>query len=184
MRTFLKLLALCALIFGATVIGGRQVADAYGQFHPRPPQLRDAIHGWRAEIDQARANRCHGPGHYGRPVATIPRSRLLYSISILRHRLHRVQQEPRCSNALWDWYYAANFDCIHAHEASWTDGGAPYWGGLQFSRSFHRYGLKYLRAMGTANHWPPISQVDAAHKAFQLRGYGPWPNTARACGMV
>lgn len=77
------------------------------------------------------------------------------------------------------------FECIHSHEGSWTDTGAPYYGGLQMDWSFmSAYGAEYLRAWGTADHWPPSVQIAVAIRAYLSgRGFGPWPNTARMCGL-
>jgi hypothetical protein len=42
--------------------------------------------------------------------------------------------------------------CIHRHEGSWRDPGAPYYGGLQMDLAFQRaYGRRLLRRKGTAN---------------------------------
>src|SRR5262245_11889838 len=52
------------------------------------------------------------------------------------------------------------FMCIHSYEGSWTDGGAPFWGGLQMNYSFQAaYGARLLRAKGTADHWTPLEQI-------------------------
>jgi len=77
------------------------------------------------------------------------------------------------------------FECIHRYEGAWNDGGAPYWGGLQMDYAFQaRYGREFLRAFGTADHWTPGMQIAVAIKAYLSgRGFGPWPNTARRCGL-
>jgi hypothetical protein len=75
--------------------------------------------------------------------------------------------------------------CIHRHEGSWVDDGAPYYGGLQMDISFQRaYGSWLLRRKGTANHWTPLEQIWTAEKARRSRGFYPWPNTARSCGLM
>jgi hypothetical protein len=76
--------------------------------------------------------------------------------------------------------------CIQRYEAAWTDGGGPYYGGLQMDWGFMaRYGRELLRRKGTANRWTPIEQMWVAERAFRSgRGYFPWPNTARACGLI
>lgn len=77
------------------------------------------------------------------------------------------------------------FMCIHSHEADWQDDGSPYYGGLQMDYTFmSTYGPEYLRAWGTANNWPPAVQMSVAIKAYLSgRGFGPWPNTRRLCGV-
>ncbi len=84
----------------------------------------------------------------------------------------------------WD-----NWMCIHSHEGGWTmtppASGGPYWGGLQMDRDFmNTYGPEYVRMWGYASNWPPFVQVLVAERAFRTRGYNPWPQTARMCGLL
>jgi hypothetical protein len=76
--------------------------------------------------------------------------------------------------------------CIHRYEGSWTDPNAPYYGGLQMDLSFQRaYGAGLLDAQGTADHWSPLQQMWVAERAHAAgRGFYPWPNTARFCGLL
>jgi hypothetical protein len=75
--------------------------------------------------------------------------------------------------------------CIHRYEAGWTDADAPYYGGLQMDREFQEtYGARLLRTKGTADHWTPLEQMWVAERAFKTRGFWPWPNTARYCGLL
>jgi hypothetical protein len=47
------------------------------------------------------------------------------------------------------------------------------------------YGADYLKAWGTADHWPPAVQIAVAMRAYLSgRGFWPWPNTARICGLL
>jgi len=81
---------------------------------------------------------------------------------------------------------ARAFLCIHSFEGSWTDPGGPYWGGLQFDLGFmSTYGGPFLRAWGTADHWPAFVQVAVAENAYLSgRGFVAWPTTARLCGLL
>lgn len=89
---------------------------------------------------------------------------------------HRLAQHPPHLN---DWL------CIHRYEGAWTDDGGPYWGGLQMSLTFQaHYGGWLLRTKGTADHWTPLEQMWTAEKALRSRGFWPWPNTARMCGLI
>jgi hypothetical protein len=76
--------------------------------------------------------------------------------------------------------------CIHRYEGSWTDPNPPYYGGLQMDLTFQRrYGAHLLRRKGTANHWTPLEQMWVAERAHRAgRGFYPWPNTARYCGLI
>jgi hypothetical protein len=75
--------------------------------------------------------------------------------------------------------------CIHRYEASWSDSGGPYYGGLQMDISFQStYGGWLLHRKGTADHWSPLEQIWTAERAARARGFYPWPNSARICGLI
>jgi hypothetical protein len=81
----------------------------------------------------------------------------------------------------------AAFQCIHRYEGDWNaNTGNSYYGGLQMDYGFQRtYGPEFLRAYGTADHWPPAVQIVVAMRAYLSgRGYTPWPNSARLCGLI
>jgi hypothetical protein len=81
--------------------------------------------------------------------------------------------------------HRAQWLCIHRYEGPWQDPGAPYYGGLQMDVRFQRvYGLDLYRAKGTADHWSPLEQMWVAERAYRTRGFLPWPNTARFCGLL
>jgi hypothetical protein len=83
---------------------------------------------------------------------------------------------------LWAWR------CIHRGEGSWKAAtGNHYFGGLQMDWTFmSNYGPKLLASKGPANNWTPLEQIwVAVNAAFRHgRGFYPWPNTARACGLI
>jgi len=81
--------------------------------------------------------------------------------------------------------------CIHRYERSPAQGwatrtGNGYYGGLQMDLDFQRaYGPELLRRKGTANNWTPAEQMWVAERAYKSgRGFSPWPNTARYCGLI
>jgi hypothetical protein len=80
----------------------------------------------------------------------------------------------------WQWM------CIHRYEGAWNDYGDPYWGGLQMDRTFMQtYGADMIRRYGGyAHRWPPLVQMWVAERAWRSRGFYPWPNTARYCGLI
>lgn len=79
--------------------------------------------------------------------------------------------------------------CIHQHEGAWTDNtGNGYHGGLQmdwgFMRTYGRSMLLKYHGRG-AEAWTPAEQIRVAERAYVSgRGFYPWPNTARACGLI
>ncbi len=75
--------------------------------------------------------------------------------------------------------------CIHHYEGSWRDSGDPYWGGLQMDRGFmSTYAPRELLRHGLADRWTPLEQMWVAERAHRTRGFYPWPNTARSCGLL
>lgn len=82
---------------------------------------------------------------------------------------------------------AADFACIHRYEGSWSaNTGNGYYGGLQMDLGFQRsYGSDYLSRYGTADAWPASAQLAVAERAYRAgRGFWPWPNSARLCGLL
>jgi hypothetical protein len=92
------------------------------------------------------------------------------------HMRHRAENPP----------HKAEWLCIHRYEGSWTDASGPYYGGLQMDITFQRhYGAYLLVRKGTAEHWTPLEQMWVAEHALRSgRGFYPWPNTARYCGLI
>jgi len=82
--------------------------------------------------------------------------------------------------------HRADWLCIHRYEGAWNDPDPPYYGGLQMDTSFQRtYGPELLRRKGTADSWTPLEQMWVAERAHRRgRGFYPWPNTARLCGLI
>jgi hypothetical protein len=76
--------------------------------------------------------------------------------------------------------------CLQRHEGSWKDANDPYWGGLQMDRTFMRqYAPPHLLRRGWANTWSPVEQMWVAERALRAgRGFYPWPNTGRMCGLI
>lgn len=147
-----------------------------------------AAKAWRRHIRRFRADTRHWLTVMdGRPPANVPRSLAVHSSSIPRLRLlarhwrhvaHRAWAQATHPPDLGGWL------CIHHYEGSWADPNAPYWGGLQMDLSFQAtYGGWLLRHKGTADHWSALEQIWVAVRASHTRGFSPWPNTARYCGL-
>jgi Transglycosylase-like domain len=83
----------------------------------------------------------------------------------------------------------ADWECIHSHEGAWNDDtGNGYYGGLQMDWGFiHTYGRDMIAKYGDwrAGRWAPRDQMVVAQRAYSSgRGYYPWPQTARMCGLI
>ena len=81
-----------------------------------------------------------------------------------------------------------NWDAMAQCESggNWSaNTGNGYYGGLQMNLGFQQtYAPWLLRTKGTADHWTPLEQVWIAERAAKSRGFYPWPNTARFCGLI
>lgn len=106
------------------------------------------------------------------------------SLRIVQRNLHALLTVPvRTVNASGGVISALL--CIHRYEGAWDDPNSPYWGGLQMDLNFQAtYGPEFVKRWGTADHWPVWAQLQAAVRAVHTRGYTPWPNTARYCGLA
>lgn len=108
----------------------------------------------------------------------------------LRHRaqmrkLRRELREAKTSPVYYRSPRLGAWLCIHKYEGAWNDPNAPYYGGLQMNWDFMRaYGSEFLAQYGTADNWPPGVQMYVADRAWKVRGFNPWPTTARACGLL
>lgn len=99
----------------------------------------------------------------------------------LRARLHHLEHPPQASIP-----HLSAWLCIHRGEGPWdADTGNGYYGGLQFDSTFEQaYGAAYVARWGHANNWRPRIQMLTAENAWRTRGYAPWPQTARMCGLL
>jgi hypothetical protein len=140
------------------------------------------------EIEHHRAQTWHRQRVMGaRRTRTAFVERRISSLDVLRRlretwRTRAVQARQRLIRPP----HRAAWLCIQRFEGSWTDPNAPYYGGLQMDITFQRtYGRYLLRRKGTADRWTPAEQMWTAEKALRAgRGFHPWPNTARRCGLL
>ena len=115
----------------------------------------------------------------GRVLAEMSVPDLRQAVRLWLHRAYAARLRATHPPHLREWL------CIHHYEGSWTDAGAPYYGGLQMNLGFQQtYGSWLYAHKGTADHWTPLEQIWTAENAFRSRGFWPWPNTARFCGLI
>jgi hypothetical protein len=141
-----------------------------------------------ASITKHRLNTWHWQRLMGKPKtpasAHVQRSRSphyrRWVLRLWRARAHTVRRQALSPPRRRAWL------CIQRREGPWHDPRAPYFGGLQMDLAFQRrYGRFLLRRKGTADNWTPLEQMWVAERAFRSgRGFYPWPNTARACGLI
>ena len=158
---------------------------------PRAPALHSRL--WsRLSYSRAltlRLRRIY-PGHVSRRFAAATRRTAGATLRLWQLRSASaavlVVQHARVQPAFPAWLLSA-FECIHRFEGAWNSNtGNGYYGGLQMDLGFQRvYGSDYLSRFGTADQWPPTAQIEVAVRAYESgRGFSPWPNTARACGLI
>ncbi|WP_217912747.1 transglycosylase family protein [Miltoncostaea marina] len=104
----------------------------------------------------------------------------------LAARTERVRPQERPLSERLRHYDA--LACIAGHESGgrWDiSTGNGYYGGLQMDVAFQRtYAPDLLRRKGTADNWTMEEQMRTAQRAIRTRGFTPWPNTARMCGLL
>lgn len=102
------------------------------------------------------------------------------------------------TSRLWDAYHADPlpppsprenaWQCIHRYEGAWNSNtGNGYYGGLQMDSNFmYTYGSDMIEKYGGYAHlWSMRDQIIVADRAYLSgRGFAPWPNTARMCGLI
>lgn len=177
----------CGLLLAFAGIGTTAAIGATHSLQHQTTAHRKAIAFYGKEVRNARAQTWYWQRVMGVPRSHLSARSLLSGSPVrlrslarawrrLEKRAHRHAQHPP---------HMAAWMCIHHYEGAWNDRGGPYWGGLQMSLSFQQtYGGWLLRVKGTADHWTPLEQIWAAVRAARTRGYYPWPNTARFCGLI
>ena len=123
------------------------------------------------------------------PAAGARRAQLARLTTIsewLARRTERIRPHERPLSQRLRYYDALT--CIAQHEShgAWDIAtGNGYYGGLQMDRQFQStYAPGLYRTKGTADHWTREEQMRTAERAISTRGFHPWPNTARACGLL
>jgi transglycosylase-like protein len=106
-----------------------------------------------------------------------------------RYLAARWRERARTARRTSERWLRATYEkwrCIHEHEGAWNSNtGNGYYGGLQMDATFYwTYGPEFARRWGHAGNWPVWAQLIAAERAYLTRGFGPWPNTARYCGLL
>ena len=195
---YLLLAAVCAatgtLYVGDVVAGGSPEArlaapspPTAGDRRPHARRCSSARRGlefyrgrrdyWNDQTGRAR------PSERRERPRTCERARELVELARANARAARVRHDRAYRELERKW------GCIHRHERGadrWeTNTGNGYYGGLQMDTDFqYAYGREFVRRWGYAHRWPPVVQMLVAERAYDSgRGFGPWPNTRRMCGV-
>ncbi|HEX2044089.1 MAG TPA: hypothetical protein VHF23_00525 [Gaiellaceae bacterium] len=170
-----------ALVLGSVVAVSLGVPTAAARIEGESGRpLLEQIQDYRAETRRWERVMGQPPTQAGRPEVGSSGASLFRLRSIWKERAERARRRAHRPPHRDAWL------CIHAHEGAWNDTGAPYYGGLQMDLSFQRtYGSRLLERKGTADNWTPLEQMWVAEAALRAgRGFHPWPNAARLCGLL
>lgn len=177
----------CALLLAISLVSATATVGARGATQRDEAARRRATRIYTHEIERLRARTWYWQRVMGVQPSRV-RARTLAATSV--ERLRRLEllwhrRERRAARKAHHPPHLSAWLCIHRYEGSWSDSGAPYYGGLQMSYSFQEaYGGWLLHSKGTADHWSPLEQIWTAVRAQRVRGFTPWPNTARFCGLT
>jgi hypothetical protein len=113
------------------------------------------------------------------------KTRLSLTVTVLLLALGGAAGQTASAQGKYPQWLVNAFMCIHSHEGSWqSNTGNGYYGGFQMNYDFMKaYGPSYLRRYGYAHNWTPAMQLEVAVRGWQDRGFRPWPNTRRMCGV-
>jgi Transglycosylase-like domain len=180
-------LRLCTAALTALLTGALVAVDAHAATQNNPEeqilrqiaQTRSAT--WR--LQRLMGRRPTRTSYSAESARKLAYQRWVLTVWQERHARARVQFERPPRKEAWL--------CIHRHErhpaTGWrTNTGNGYYGGLQMDLHFQRlYGRSLLRRKGTADRWTALEQMWVAERAYRAgRGFYPWPNSARACGLL
>ena len=172
---FYVLLAVALLVVAAIAVTRTLVDAVASPITPRPIMI--ALDD-RAQLERARRYNRRLEKIVYREVSRAER----HERTLARER--QATRKALGTSPLGGHWLERAFLCIHEHEGSWRDQGLPYFGGLQMDLDFQRaYGRDFLRHFGTADQWPQSVQLAVAIRGYISRGFQPWPNTRKRCGL-
>jgi hypothetical protein len=186
-RLLLASALLCALCVSAALGAQRSQAASKSSARAVRAAHEAAVTYLGTRLQQWEERTWHWQRITGRaPTETAGRTLSAMSIPDIEGTIERWQKRARVAHKVAQHPpHLRQWMCIHHYEGAWNDVGAPYWGGLQMSLGFQeRYGSWLYKTKGTADHWTPLEQMWTAENALKSRGFFPWPNTAKICGLI
>jgi hypothetical protein len=165
----------------AVVVIPSSVGASVSTLHHRQHIQQRSLHRWAGTVTffsnhprQARTSIGRREVRKAHVWIRVLRRELAETLAALRPRPHVL------SSPSWLW---GAFMCIHRYEGAWDAAtGNGYYGGLQFGwNEWQRFGGRYA---SSANLATPAEQIAAGIAYWRVAGFNPWPNTARACGLL
>jgi hypothetical protein len=185
MRYLLATLVVVAMLAASDLVGGipGRAASPSSPVAGERRSCSDARRGlgfYRSRLDEWLVAMGRRPPATRERPRTCARARELARLARHNSRRARHEHERAYATLMRKW------GCIVSHEGTWTSAtGNGYYGALQMDLDFqYAYGRQYVRRFGLAHRWPPVVQLLVAERAYDSgRGFGPWPNTRRMCGV-
>ena len=173
-RTVATLLCLLLFLVAFLLVVLVSAEEAASLDDPPPSSRAEPLEGLAATLTIERLER--ELRHWKQRYAE--RGRVIRAQRRLARRLIR-------SRPIGNHWLERAFLCVKAGEGGWASAtGNGFYGGLQMDRSFQRtYGREFVRQWGWANKWPAAVQITVGIRGWLQRGFQPWPNTARDCGL-
>ena len=182
MRQLILASAMLFLLYVSTALGAQQQGTTQ-----RPAARAAALHDLEGRLRQyeqktwywQRLTGSRLTSTAGRTLSVMAVADVEHAVTVWQRRALKAHRRAQHPPHMRQWM------CIHHYEGAWNDVGGPYWGGLQMNLTFQEhYGGWIFHKKGTADHWTPLEQIWTAEKALKSRGFWPWPNTARICGLL
>ena len=184
--------AVLAAVVVACWLVGTATAQTGGITRPYVAD-RVMVNVLRGDYNRAAARRCRDEtSHYRWPdFRRIPRARVGAVLATWEARIRRVRSSGPPRPQCWRshvWAEGWKGRCVSSKEGSLRSVSRPsgtYHGKWQMNSGFElAYGPGFVRRWGRASGWPEYAQDLAAWRGYRARGWSPWPNTARACGLL
>jgi hypothetical protein len=175
--------AAASTLAAASKLPDRRATAAATKARPAAAKVRRER---RRHVNPAVVRRLRSAAWHWQALMGVPRVRSFASLRTPRALRYWRRQAHRLAWRAAHPPHKSAWLCIHRFEGGWSDAGDPYWGGLQMDRGFMlTYAPATLLRRGWANRWTPLEQMWVAERAHRSgRGYSPWPNTARYCGLL
>lgn len=190
MIRFVLLVVVCGAL--PTYIGGARAQT--GGIGSELQAMRVEIGVLRGEHTRASVRRCWDEitVYAYRDVRRIPASRVRAIRSTWISRLADIRSRNRPRQECWrshQWAESRAGRCVSSLEGGLRSVSQPsgtYHGKWQSNRAFEEaYGREFVRrGWGRASNWPEWAQDLMGWRGWSSRGWHPWPNTARRCGLL
>jgi hypothetical protein len=183
-------LALITLLCLAALAAGQAAAVSLTRWELTLETFTTQRQAAREAVHQARLTKCrwHDGAHFRKKAWQIAVWNRDNNLTMWRARADAARRlASRCElSAAWAWHYGSAASCVRSKEGGLTsvNPAGPYYGWYQADADYQAaYGPEFYRQWGPGI-WHATAQVLTAYRGWRARGWNPWPNTARECGLL